>query len=157
MLFLDEPTVGLDPRIRHELLDLIGGFRDRETTILVTTHYLDEAERLCDRIAIMHGGRIVALDAPEALLAGLGREILELRVAGEVNGTLAALRSRGIAAEDAFTLGSTLTVPLHERTGAQAVAALEGLALPTVAVSTREPTLDDVYLRLTGGRLAEAA
>ena len=74
-----------------------------------------------------------------------------------MNGTLAALRSHGIAAEDAFTLGSTLTVPLHERTGAQAVAALEGLALPTVAVSTREPTLDDVYLRLTGGRLAEAA
>jgi ABC-2 type transport system ATP-binding protein len=157
VLFLDEPTVGLDPRIRHELLDLIGGLRDRETTILVTTHYLDEAERLCDRIAIMHGGRIVALDTPDALLAGLGREILELRVAGEVNGTLAALRSHGIAAEDAFSLGSTLTVPLHERTGAQAVAALEGLALPTVAVSTREPTLDDVYLRLTGGRLAEAA
>jgi ABC-2 type transport system ATP-binding protein len=157
VLFLDEPTVGLDPRIRHELLDLIGGLRDRETTILVTTHYLDEAERLCDRIAIMHGGRIVALDAPRALLAGLGREVLELRVAGEANGTLAALRSHGIAAEDAFTLGSTLTVPLHERTGAQAVAALEALALPTVAVSTREPTLDDVYLRLTGGRLAEAA
>jgi ABC-2 type transport system ATP-binding protein len=157
VLFLDEPTVGLDPRIRHELLDLIGGLRDRETTILVTTHYLDEAERLCDRIAIMHGGRIVALDTPDALLAGLGREILELRVAGEVNGTLAALRSHGIAAEDAFTLGSTLTVPLHERTGAQAVAALEDLALPTIAVSTREPTLDDVYLRLTGDRLAEAA
>jgi ABC-2 type transport system ATP-binding protein len=157
VLFLDEPTVGLDPRIRHELLDLIGGLRDRETTILVTTHYLDEAERLCDRIAIMHGGRIVALDTPDALLAGLGREILELRVAGDVNGTLAALRSHGIAAEDAFSLGSTLTVPLHERTGAQAVAALERLALPTIAVSTREPTLDDVYLRLTGDRLAEAA
>jgi ABC-2 type transport system ATP-binding protein len=157
VLFLDEPTVGLDPRIRHELLDLIGGLRDRETTILVTTHYLDEAERLCDRIAIMHGGRIVALDTPDALLAGLGREILELRLAGEPSGALAALRSRGIAAEDAFTLGSTLTVPLHERTGAEAVAALDGLALPTVAVSTREPTLDDVYLRLTGDRLAEAA
>ena len=157
VLFLDEPTVGLDPRIRHELLDVIGGLRDRETTILVTTHYLDEAERLCDRIAIMHAGRIVALDTPQALLARLGGEILELRVNGEATRALAALRSQGIAAEDAFTLGSTLTVPLHERTGAQAVAALESLALPTTAVSTREPTLDDVYLRLTGGRLAEAA
>ena len=157
VLFLDEPTVGLDPRIRHELLDAIGGLRDRETTILVTTHYLDEAERLCDRIAIMHAGRIVALDTPEELLAGLGAEILELRVNGEATRALAALRSHGIAAEDAFTLGSTLTVPLHERTGAQAIAALEGLALPTTAVSTREPTLDDVYLRLTGDRLAEAA
>src|SRR5438034_235776 len=65
VLFLDEPTVGLDPRIRAELLDVIAGLRARfETTILLTTHYLDEAERLCDRVAIMHAGRIVALEAP---------------------------------------------------------------------------------------------
>src|SRR5437762_7865775 len=83
VLFLDEPTVGLDPRIRSELLDVIGGLRSRrEMTVLLTTHYLDEAERLCDRIAIMHAGRIVALDTPVALLAELGREILELRVKG---------------------------------------------------------------------------
>src|SRR5947209_1263202 len=84
VLFLDEPTVGLDPRIRHELLDVIVGLRDREdTTIVVTTHYLDEAQRLCDRVAIVHQGRIVALDTPEALLSGLGREILEFRVRSE--------------------------------------------------------------------------
>src|SRR5437764_916956 len=83
VLFLDEPTVGLDPRIRYELLDLIGGLRARgEMTILLTTHYLDEAERLCDRVAIVHEGRVVALDAPRSLLAGLGREIVELRVHG---------------------------------------------------------------------------
>src|SRR5438874_1914422 len=83
VLFLDEPTVGLDPRIRHELLDVIGRLRDRnQITILLTTHYLDEAERLCDRIAIIHAGRIVALDTPGALLAGLGRELVELRVSG---------------------------------------------------------------------------
>src|SRR5437868_8280120 len=78
VLFLDEPTVGLDPRIRHELLDVIGRLRDRnEITILLTTHYLDEAERLCDRIAIIHAGEIVALDTPAALLAGLesGRRV----------------------------------------------------------------------------------
>src|SRR5213078_2641245 len=70
VLFLDEPTVGLDPRIRHELLDVIGRLRDRnEITILLTTHYLDEAERLCDRIGIIHAGEIVALDTPGALLA----------------------------------------------------------------------------------------
>src|SRR5438309_4296550 len=69
VLFLDEPTVGLDPRIRYELLDVIGGLRARdEMTIVLTTHYLDEAERLCDRIAIVHAGRIVALDTPRALL-----------------------------------------------------------------------------------------
>src|SRR5919197_770957 len=71
VLFLDEPTVGLDPRIRAELLDVIARLRERtDLTILVTTHYLEEAERLCDRIAIIHLGRIVALDTPYALLAG---------------------------------------------------------------------------------------
>src|SRR5262245_1403141 len=78
LLFLDEPTVWLDPRIRHELLDVIGRLRDQgQVTILLTTHYLDEAERLCDRIAIIHTGRIVALDTPAALLAGLGQELIE--------------------------------------------------------------------------------
>jgi ABC-2 type transport system ATP-binding protein len=158
VLFLDEPTVGLDPRIRHELLDVIAGLRARsETTLLLTTHYLDEAEQLCDRIAIMHAGRIVALDTPSALLAGLGRELLELRVPGDVSAAALALRTRGIAGDDAFTVGSTLTVPLHDRAGADAIAAIGDLGLAAMSIGTREPTLDDVYLRLTGGRLAEAA
>ena len=72
ILFLDEPTVGLDPRIRFELLDHVAGLRARQMTILLTTHYLDEAEQLCDRVAIVSEGRIVALDTPAALLAGLG-------------------------------------------------------------------------------------
>jgi ABC-2 type transport system ATP-binding protein len=157
VLFLDEPTVGLDPRIRHELLDLIAGQRTRsEMTILLTTHYLDEAEKLCDRIAIIHSGRIVALDTPDALMAGLGREIVELRVDGNATAALAALRSHGIAGEDAFVVGSSLTVPLHDRKPAEAIAAISQLDLAT-AISTRQPTLDDVYLRLTGDRLAEAA
>src|ERR1700751_1135613 len=72
VLFLDEPTVGLDPRIRHELLDLIAGLRERDDmTVVLTTHYLDEAERLCDRIGIMHEGSIVALGTPAALLGGV--------------------------------------------------------------------------------------
>ena len=81
VLFLDEPTVGLDPRIRAELLEVIAGLRSRsELTVLLTTHYLEEAERLCDRVAIIHAGRIVALDTPAALLAGLGRQLVEIRV-----------------------------------------------------------------------------
>src|SRR5205814_1276083 len=81
VLFLDEPTVGLDPRIRYELLDLIGGLGAHgEMTILLTTHYLDEAERLCDRVATVHEGRIVTLDTPGSLLGAMGREIVELRV-----------------------------------------------------------------------------
>ena len=158
VLFLDEPTVGLDPRIRHELLDVIGRLRDRnEVTILLTTHYLDEAERLCDRIAIIHAGEIVALDTPAALLAGLGQELVELRVKGDAATALASLRARGIAGDDAFTVGSTLTVPLHDRTAAQAIAVIHDTDLAASSISSRQPTLDDVYLRLTGARLAEAA
>jgi ABC-2 type transport system ATP-binding protein len=157
VLFLDEPTVGLDPLIRAELLDLIGGLRARGgLTILLTTHYLDEAERLCDRVAIIHAGRIVALDRPEALLAGLGSELVELRVEGEIAPALAALRSHGIAGDDAFAVGSTLTVPLRDRSAPEAIAVVNRLGLAR-SVSARQPTLDDVYLRLTGDRLADAA
>ena len=158
VLFLDEPTVGLDPRIRHELLEVIGRLRDRtQITILLTTHYLDEAERLCDRIAIIHAGEIVALDTPAALLARLGRELVELRVSGDAATALASLRTRGIAGDDAFTVGSTLTVPLHAHTAPDAIAAIHDVDLAASSISTRQPTLDDVYLQLTGARLADAA
>jgi ABC-2 type transport system ATP-binding protein len=157
VLFLDEPTVGLDPLIRAELLDLIAGVQARfDTTVLVTTHYLDEAERLCDRIAILHEGRIVALDTPAGLRAQLGRELVELRARGKAADALAALRARNVAGEDAFAVGSTLTVPLHDLSGSAAIAVVDELGLAT-EISTRTPTLDDVYLRLTGNRLAEAA
>ena len=158
VLFLDEPTVGLDPRIRFELLDSIAGLRRRdEMTIVLTTHYLEEAERLCDRVAIMHAGAIVALDAPAALLAGLGGELLELHVGGDVQVALAALGAHGIASADAYVVGQTLTVPLHEATAGDAIAALDRARIAVGAISTRRPTLDDVYLRLTGETFALAA
>jgi ABC-2 type transport system ATP-binding protein len=158
VLFLDEPTVGLDPRVRAELLDVIAGLRDRmETTILLTTHYLDEAERLCDRLAIMHDGRIVALDTPRALRAGLGRRIVELRVRDEPAAALDRLRDRGLAGRDAFTVGTTITVPLHDHDDSGAISEIERSGLAAAAITTREPTLDDVYLRLTGGQLRNAA
>ena len=123
-------------------------------TTLLTTHYLDEAERLCDRIAIMHAGRIVAMDRPAALLGELGHEILEVRVDADAPAALAALRSRHVAGDDAFSVGTTLTVPLHTVTARDAVAVVADLGLSTTAITTRPPTLDDVYLRLTGARLA---
>src|SRR6184192_2804711 len=157
VLFLDEPTVGLDPRIRAELLEVIAGLRSRtELTVLLTTHYLEEAERLCDRVAIMHAGRIVALDTPAVLLAQLGRELVELRVDGDVAGALVSLRDRGVAGGDAFAVGSRLTVPLHDTSSGDAIAAIHDLGLAG-AISARQPTLDDVYLRLTGDTLAAAA
>jgi len=157
VLFLDEPTVGLDPRIRYELLDLIAALRARTSmTVLLTTHYLDEAERLCDRVAIMHSGRIVACDTPRALLGALGEELLELRVDADPNGALNALRAERLAGDDAFAIGTTITVPAHGRPAGELVAAVARLQLRTTAVSTRRPTLDDVYLRLTGDSLAAA-
>jgi len=157
VLFLDEPTVGLDPLIRHELLDLVARLKSREElTTLVTTHYLDEAERLCDRLAIMHDGLIVALGTPAELKDQLGRELLELRIDGDAPAALAVLRDRGIARDDAFLVGSTVTVPLNGHASSEVMAAVGELRLATSVIS-RPPTLDDVYLRLTGGRLAEAA
>jgi ABC-2 type transport system ATP-binding protein len=157
VLFLDEPTVGLDPRIRADLLEVIASLRNRtEMTVLLTTHYLDEAERLSDRVAIIHAGRIVALDRPGALLAELGRQLVELRVDGNVGSALARLREKGVAGDDAFAVGSRLTVPLHDTSSGDAIASIHELGLAG-AISAREPTLDDVYLRLTGDSLAAAA
>lgn len=157
ILFLDEPTVGLDPRIRHELLDVIADLRDRaELTVVLTTHYLDEASRLCDRVAIIHRGSLVALDSPAALLAGMGREILELRVEGDGSAALGRLRERGIGGSDSYVLGARVTVPLHEHGAGDVFAALDSAGITAVEISTRAPTLDDVYLRLTGEAIETA-
>jgi ABC-2 type transport system ATP-binding protein len=155
VLFLDEPTVGLDPRIRYELLDLIGDLRlESAMTIVLTTHYLDEAERLCDRIAVVHAGKIVALDTPTALLESLGTEILELRVGADVDALLSYLRVHGHAGDDAFAVGTTVTVPLRGRSAREVVDGVEDFGARVTATTSRPPSLDDVYLRLTGTRLA---
>ena len=152
VLFLDEPTVGLDPAIRHELWSLIGDLRSRDgMTLVLTTHYLEEAERLCDRIAIMDRGRVVAMDAPAALLSHLGEEMLEVDGASEL--VTALLGDRGIPVGDVFRLGSTITVPFRNGDGDAAVRALRDSSLPIRSISVRRPTLDDVYLRLTGASL----
>jgi ABC-2 type transport system ATP-binding protein len=157
VLFLDEPTVGLDPRIRHELLDVIGGLRGQtDMTILLTTHYLDEAQRLSDRIAIMRSGEIVAMGAPDELISRLGRSLVEARVAGDPSRALVALRRAGVAGGDAFSVGATLIVPAADRTDG-VISSLETLGIGTISVVSRPPTLDDVYLSLTGDDLPEAA
>jgi ABC-type multidrug transport system ATPase subunit len=153
VLFLDEPTVGLDTRIRHELLDLIRSLTAGGTTVLLTTHYLDEAERVCDRVAIMHQGQIADLAPPTTLLAKLGERIIELRVSADAPAALRRLQGAGLAGDDAFVVGQTLTVPLHDGQVSDAVGALNSLDLAAVEVNTRPPNLDDVYLSLTGKRM----
>jgi ABC-2 type transport system ATP-binding protein len=94
------------------------------------------------------------MDRPDALLAGLGTELVELRVGQDPDGALAAMRARGLAAGDAFAVGSTLTIPLGNHSARDTITAIQGLGIDTAAMTTRKPTLDDVYLQLTGSRLA---
>lgn len=156
VLFLDEPTVGLDPRIRQELLDVIAELRaSEEVTILVTTHYLDEAARLADRVAIVRQGEFVAIDTPRALLAGLGEQVLEFRAGRDAEAALQALRDNGTAGADAFVLGPRVTVPLHGGPAA-ALEAIESEPVRASEIQVRAPTLDDVYIQLTGTGLRES-
>ena len=154
VLFLDEPTVGLDTRIRHELLDLIESLAGDAMTTLLTTHYLDEAQRLCDRVAIMSKGQIAAIGTPLSLLNSLGQRIIEVRGVNDPSTTLSSLRAAGVAGEDAFGVGETITIPLHDGSSAETLTAVGALVPPGAEINTRPPTLDDVYLHLTGERLA---
>jgi ABC-2 type transport system ATP-binding protein len=153
VLFLDEPTVGLDTRIRHDLFDVIGTLRELTgVTIIMTTHYLDEAERLCDRLAIIDAGQIVACDTPAHLLATIGDEVIEVRV-DQADRAAAALRGTGIDPGDVVVIGSTVTASLRSVSAAQALQLLEAHSLPVRSTTIRRATLDDVYLRLTGARM----
>jgi ABC-2 type transport system ATP-binding protein len=153
VLFLDEPTVGLDTRVRHDLFDALATLRERTgVTVLMTTHYLDEAERLCDRIAIVDGGRIVACDSPANLLGALGSEVLELRV-DEPDKVERLLVGAGMPSGDLFVIGTTVTIVLRQQAGDAIVQRVRDQALMLRSVTTRRPTFDDVYLRLTGGRM----
>jgi ABC-2 type transport system ATP-binding protein len=153
VLFLDEPTVGLDTRVRHDLFDALATLRERTgVTILMTTHYLDEAERLCDRVAIVDDGRIVDCDSPSNLLRALGNEVLELRVDQSAQAE-ATLVGAGVPSTDLLVIGTTVTVLLRERPAEVVIAGLRERGLVLRSVTTRHPTFDDVYLRLTGGRI----
>jgi ABC-2 type transport system ATP-binding protein len=152
VLFLDEPTVGLDTRVRHDIFDALATLRERTgVTILMTTHYLDEAERLCDRIAIVDRGRVVACDSPANLLGSLGDEVLELRVE-EPDRIAAVLHGAGVGDADVLVIGTTVTVVVRGHGTDDLVGLLREHDVTLRAVTTRHPTFDDVYLRLTGDR-----
>jgi ABC-2 type transport system ATP-binding protein len=156
VLFLDEPTVGLDTRIRHDLFDVIATLRERTgVTVILTTHYLDEAERLCDRIAVIDRGVMVACDSPQSLLATMGQEIVELRT-DQPGGLVQVLEAAGIRSSEVLTIGNTVTVLTTVHDSRQVMDALEGHGRFVRASTIRRPTLDDVYLRLTGDRMQNA-
>jgi ABC-2 type transport system ATP-binding protein len=149
IVFLDEPTTGLDPQARRNLWEVIRAVAAENRTVVLTTHYLDEAETLCDRVAIMDGGRIIALDSPQALIEGLsGRSRVVFEGDGLEEDALVALAGvqRVTSAEGAFEL--TSTEPQHTLLGLVALAQERGVELRGLAV--RQPTLEDVFLEATG-------
>jgi len=155
LLFLDEPTTGLDPQARLSVWDIIEEFRGRGGTVLLTTHYMEEAARLADRVAIMDHGRIIAIDTPERLVASLGAEqIIEFAVEGTLDpGGLAALP--GVSGLDRRDSGFLLRVA---RIGQALPALLDEIDRRGTRLSslrTHQATLEDVFVHLTGRALRD--
>ena len=152
VLFLDEPTTGLDPRSRLGLWETIEGRVAEGTTVLLTTQYLDEADRLADRISVIDRGVVIAEGTSDELKDQVGGESLEITLAAgaEVERALAALGS--IAAEEPSREDGILRVPVAKREGtvAAAVRQLIDAGVGVDDISMRRPTLDDVFLKLTG-------
>ena len=157
LLFLDEPTTGLDPQVRLEIRDLLEALRREQRTILLTTHYIEEAERLCDRVAIMDAGRIIAIGTP--------RELQE-RSAGQ--STVEVSWNRPVTAEDIPQWANAITTKLNSegrgvvvnsskpaRTLVEIVKWTEQTGLEIEDVHLKRPTLEDVFIELTGKKLRE--
>jgi ABC-2 type transport system ATP-binding protein len=157
MLFLDEPSSGLDPQARHEVHQLVQEWRSERRTILLTTHYIEEAERLCDRVAIIDEGRIIAMGTPaEVQTRTLGVSRIEVRVSRPV----AAGSEPALAEGDHLQLSpDRQTITVSARTPARALVELvkwvdqQGLELTDVHL--KKPSLEDVFIELTGKSLRE--
>jgi daunorubicin resistance ABC transporter ATP-binding subunit len=152
VLFLDEPTTGLDPHSRNEVWAMVGELVADGTTVVLTTQYLEEADRLAARVAVVDGGKVIANDAPSALKGGLGSTVVELgfeeqRDAGRAHELLAAAR---IGAPELDTKIVRLTTNDGAQVLVDALRALDGERVVPATVNVREPSLDDVFLALTG-------
>ncbi|MBI5710062.1 MAG: ABC transporter ATP-binding protein [Candidatus Eisenbacteria bacterium] len=157
VLFLDEPTTGLDPQSRRQLWELIAGFRRGGGTVLLTTHYMDEAEKLCDRVAIVDHGKVIALGTPAELIALLGADhVVEFAVEGEPDtARLAALPGAGQVRREAA--GWLLSLRTPHVTIPALLAELERQRLPLLSLTTHHATLEDVFMSLTGRTLRDGA
>jgi ABC-2 type transport system ATP-binding protein len=152
VLFLDEPTTGLDPRSRLDLWELIERLVSEGVTVLLTTQYLDEADRLCDRLSVIDQGLVIAEGTPDELKRQVGGERLDIRLCNPAEGDAALTVLTAFDGEQPYVEDGSVRVPLRERQGAIAKAVRElddaGIAIDDMAVVT--PTLDDVFLQLTG-------
>jgi ABC-2 type transport system ATP-binding protein len=157
-LFLDEPTTGLDPQARRQLWDLIDEFKLAGRTILLTTHYMDEAERLCDRVAIMDHGKIIAQGTPRELIASIGVEHVVEFSAGGASKTLAVSALREIeGVRDVKTENGSVQLQVTElhRAVPALLAELDRQGLPLTELRTHSASLEDVFVTLTGRRLRD--
>jgi ABC-2 type transport system ATP-binding protein len=159
ILFLDEPTTGLDPQSRRQVWGLVTAYRARGGTVLLTTHYMEEAERLCDRVAIVDYGKLVGLGTPAELIAALpGNHVVEIEMergqAGLDRGEIRGLRSVGeahLSAEGTWSLA----VSEPERAVAEVLALIERKGLTLARLGRRKASLEDVFVALTGRHLRD--
>ncbi len=154
LVFLDELTTGLDPQARRAMWDLVRSIRERGKTVFLTTHFMEEAERLCDRVAIMDQGRIVALDTPENLIDSLG---VENRVVFSVNGRFDEESLRAVPSVTRVERVGERVVVYGQEDGlvSGVVSGLEAGGIRFRNLRTEQPTLEDVFLALTGRRMRE--
>jgi ABC-2 type transport system ATP-binding protein len=160
LLFLDEPTTGLDPQARLNLWEVVADFRAGGRTVLLTTHYMEEAERLCNRVAIMDHGWVIALGTPAELIASLGaNHVIEFSVNGELQQeALAALPGAHdwIARGTVGNPGYLLTVEQTQVTLPALFTEIERQGRQLTALTTHQATLEDVFVKLTGRALRDA-
>jgi ABC-2 type transport system ATP-binding protein len=158
LLFLDEPTTGLDPQSRRQLWDVVRAFRTAGGTVVLTTHYMDEAQQLCDRIAIVDRGQVIALGSPAELIRSLGAEHF-LEVEFESAETIPAAAELAalpdVQAEERRGARLSLTVRSVHTALPALLALLQRRGLAIAGLATRHATLEDVFVHLTGRQLRE--
>jgi ABC-2 type transport system ATP-binding protein len=159
VLFLDEPTTGLDPQSRRQLWDLIREFKQQGGTILLTTHYMDEAERLCDRVAIVDRGKVIAIGSPAAMIATLGGEhVVEFGLDVTIGQTLKAGRLAELASVTSVRSeadGFSLHVQEPHLAIPALISYLHEMGVSLARLTTRHASLEDVFVKLTGRHLRE--